>query len=287
MQRLATRKSYAERIDRVLQHIAEDIDRPLGFDELASVACFSPFHFHRIYRGITGETVGETVRRLRLHRAAHDLNATALPMDRIARKAGYGSLAAFSRAFKASYGCPPTEYRQANGTARAHPNRSIKELAVYEIDISDTPGFDLVGLDHLGDYNAIGTTFERVTAAAAMKNLFRPDTRMFGVYYDSPNDVPAAKLRSFAGLTAPKEYEPDGGLRLETVKPGPVACLVHKGPYAELSKAYDYLYGAWLPRSGRIPADRPPFEEYLNNPRELPPTEWLTMVCIPLESGEG
>ena len=43
-----------------------------------------------------------------------------------------------------------------------------------------------------------------------------------------------------------------------------------------------WLYKEWLPQSGEEPADRPCFEEYLNNPRELPPAEWLTDICLPL-----
>jgi AraC family transcriptional regulator len=282
MQRLITRDSYAERIDRVLKHIAQDIDRRLNLDDLASVACFSPFHFHRVYRAIAGETVDETVRRLRLHRAAADLHDAGMPLARIASRAGYGSVAAFSRAFRASYGSPPAAYRRKRSGSGPGKRPAPMELPMYDIEIGATPGLRLIGLDHTGDYNAIGTTFDRLTALAAAKGLFRPDTRMFGVYYDSPNDVPVAKLRSFAGLTAPEGVAPDGGLRLEVVKPGSVASLVHKGPYAELAKAYDFLFCAWLPTSGREPDDRPPFEEYLNNPREVPPSEWLTKVSIPL-----
>jgi AraC family transcriptional regulator len=58
--------------------------------------------------------------------------------------------------------------------------------------------------------------------------------------------------------------------------------LHHRGPYAELNKAYRWLYREWLPTSGEQCADRPIFEEYLNNPRALPPEQWLTDICLPL-----
>jgi AraC family transcriptional regulator len=105
---------------------------------------------------------------------------------------------------------------------------------------------------------------------------------MLGVYYDSPDAMPAAQLRSFAGVTVPPDFAGDKDLRIESIAAGPIASLVHKGPYAELHKAYDYLFCDWLPRSGRDPGDAPPFEEYLNNPHELPPSEWLTRVSVPL-----
>lgn len=283
MQRDLTKQAYAERIDRVLTHVAADLDRRHSLEDLAGVAAFSPFHFHRIYRAITGETVEETVRRLRLHRAAYELNATTQPIARIARRAGYGSTAAFNRAFASAYGRPPGSYRRARcpDASRRHIQR--QELPMYPIDIGQTARHRLVGLDHKGDYNNIGATFDRLSAIASAKGLFSPGSRMFGIYFDDPKATPKSELRSFAGLTAPEGYEPDSGLRVEVIEAGPAAELLHKGPYAELEQAYDYLFREWLPGSGREPADRPPFEEYLNNPRELPPTEWLTRLSIPLK----
>jgi AraC family transcriptional regulator len=282
MQRAATRDSYAERIDRVLKHVAEDIDRRHSLDDLAEVACFSPFHFHRIYRGVTGETVEETVRRLRMHRAAYELNATALAMERVARRAGYGSGAAFSRAFKLQHGVAPSSYRRTRGAMAARPDRKREDLIMYDVEIGRTGAISLAGLDHRGDYNAIGGTFDRLSAIAAAKGLFRPDTRMFGIYFDSPRDVPVARLRSFAGISVPPGFAGDKDLGLQTIAAGAIASLVHKGPYAELHRAYDWLFCDWFPKSGRETADAPPFEEYLNNPRESPPSEWLTRVSIPL-----
>ena len=53
------------------------------------------------------------------------------------------------------------------------------------------------------------------------------------------------------------------------------------GPYADMRAAYQWLYGTWLLQSGREIADAPILEEYLNNPRDTPPTELLTDICLP------
>jgi AraC family transcriptional regulator len=70
-----TEASYQERILRVRLHIEAHLDRPMLLEELAAVACFSPFHFHRIFRALVGESVMEHVRRLRLERAAQRLRS--------------------------------------------------------------------------------------------------------------------------------------------------------------------------------------------------------------------
>ena len=64
-----TSEDYRARMLRVLVHIQQNLDAPLPLEELASIALFSPFHFHRIFRGLIGESVKEHVRRLRLERS--------------------------------------------------------------------------------------------------------------------------------------------------------------------------------------------------------------------------
>src|SRR5580693_10556388 len=103
MPRHATAQSYAHRLGRVASHISAHLDEPLDLERLADVACLSPYHFHRIYRAIWGETAAETLSRLRLDRAAFQLLTTTASVTQIARCAGYSSLAAFSRAFTTAY----------------------------------------------------------------------------------------------------------------------------------------------------------------------------------------
>lgn len=57
--------------------------------------------------------------------------------------------------------------------------------------------------------------------------------------------------------------------------------ILFKGPYAELEKPYDWLFGHWIPNSGKEITDFPPFEEYLNDPKDTPPNELLTRIyCL-------
>lgn len=153
---------------------------------------------------------------------------------------------------------------------------------MHDVTIKDFEGLRLAGLPHLGDYNDIGGAFERFFAWAAPRGLMHEGTRCVGVYYDDPDTVPAAERRSFAGVDVDAAFEAPEGIDTVELAPGPIAVLVYKGPYADLEQAYRYLYGVWLPESGREPADRPPFEEYLNDCRTLPASEWLTAVCLPL-----
>jgi AraC family transcriptional regulator len=282
MSKPLTTLDYSRRIERVVAHIGDHLHEPLDLERLAAVACFSPFHFHRIYRAMTGETAADTLRRLRLHHAAGELVQGAAPITAIAHQAGYRSIAAFTRAFTAAYGVSPSSYRRAGRLVLPAPAATETEAAMYDVSIRHFQPVRLAALRHAGDYMQIGATFERLFAWAAGRGLIGPPTRSIGVYYDDPDAVPAKDLRADAGLVVGPDVAIDGDLRIVDLPGGRHAVLHHKGPYAELHKAYRWLYREWLPESGEQCADRPCFEEYLNNPRTLPPEQWLTDICLPL-----
>lgn len=65
--------SYEDRLNRVTAYIYDHLDGALDFQTLAEVAALSPYHWHRIYHAVRGETAVATAKRLRLQRAAVDL----------------------------------------------------------------------------------------------------------------------------------------------------------------------------------------------------------------------
>lgn len=276
-----TRLDYGRRILRVSDYIAANLDGDLGVERLADVAFFSPFHFHRIYREATGETIADTVRRLRLHRAAVELTRDDAPLERIAKRAGYGTLAAFSRAFAADYGIPPGAYRLRGSLLPPHPRKSKTMPDDYRVEIAPFAGARLAALEHRGDYQAIGNTFARLQIGFAASGL--AFSRSFGIYFDDPESVPEKELRAEAGLVTDAAIPALEGIREVKIPAMLCASVLHKGPYAELERAYRHLFRDWLPESGYEAADFSCFEEYLNDPRETPPQELLTRVHLPLK----
>jgi AraC family transcriptional regulator len=209
----------------------------------------------------------------------------ALPIAVVAARCGYGSAAAFTRAFRAAYGMPPAAYRNAVGIGAPlpPPNPTTEDDAMYEITIRNESALRLAALAHRGAYSLMGHTFDRLGAWAAARGLIGPETRFFGLYHNDPKTVPEAELQSDACLTVPEGVEGAEGVRILELPPTRCAVLVFRGPYAELEPVYTWLYRDWLPMSGEEPADQPPREEYLNDPKALPPAEWLTAIMLPLK----
>jgi AraC family transcriptional regulator len=112
-QHSSQRAEYIARINRVLDHIEAHLVEPLPLRELAKVAAFSPFHFHRIFAAVVGETVTQLVNRLRLQRAAVQLAYSPhKPITEIALDCGFSSSSSFARAFRSAHGCSASDYRQ-------------------------------------------------------------------------------------------------------------------------------------------------------------------------------
>ena len=141
----------------------------------------------------------------------------------------------------------------------------------------------VVALRHKGEYQTINTTFEHLAGWAEAQDLLNGNgVRCFAIYYDDPMEKPAAELNSDACLSVPEGFHPKAPYNITHTPGGRCAELIHVGPYADLPKAWDWLYTEWLPQSGETPADQPPIEEYLNDARITPSAELETAIRIPL-----
>jgi AraC family transcriptional regulator len=105
--------AVADRLRELIDLVLGSIDEPgAGGRALARRASFSRDHLDRLLAGATGETPAALRRRLLLERAAWQLRNGSTPSE-AATAAGYGSLAAFSRAFARAYRAPPSEFAGA------------------------------------------------------------------------------------------------------------------------------------------------------------------------------
>jgi AraC family transcriptional regulator len=276
------RTNYEDRLNRVTGYIYDHLDDALNYQTLAEVAALSPYHLHRIYHAVRGETAVATAKRLRLQRAAVDLAQTGKPIEDIAARAGYGGVQAFTRAFSEAYGLPPARYRADGGHADFKPGQLAPPRASWSVEIRHRAPMSLLTVEHIGSYMEIGRAFETLFSRAAALNLLTPQMRMIGVYCDDPTAVSEDSLRSRAAIAAPPGVEATAPLRRLETRGGEYAVLRHKGPYADMRAAYLWLFGTWLPQSDREAADAPVMEEYLNNPRDTLPSELLTELLLPL-----
>lgn len=152
----------------------------------------------------------------------------------------------------------------------------------FDVTLETLPDRRLAAIAHRGDYMAIGKTFEQLGLLANSRAMWPQVQGMVGVYYDDPDATLTADLRSTAALELTADAEIAAPMEEQILTGGPSAVLLFKGPYAGLHGAYKYLYGVWLPQSGREARDAPPYEVYLNSPADTAPEDLLTQICLPL-----
>ncbi len=289
----STEQDYYERIVRTLVYIQQHLDDELELDRVAGVAAFSSFHFHRIFRGLVGETLKEHVRRLRLERAAGSLKRLDVPITQIAFEAGFETHESFTRAFGAMFGASPSSYRNAHKPApESASGTHIDDVSGYHppeygdpppVAVKELQPMRIIFLRHVGPYSQVGATWGRLMSWAGPRGLLGPGMKMIGIVHDDPDVTPQDKIRYDAAVVISRPVEPEGEIGTMELPGGKYAVVTHKGPYDGLGKTYQQVYGNWLPKSGHELRDTPAFEQYLNSPQNTRPEDLLTLIHVPVE----
>ena len=283
MTRPQTQTSYAARLDRVADYIYEHLDEDVRPEHLAEVACLSPYHWHRIYMGMRGETISATMRRLRLLRAADRLANSDMPLRTIGERAGYSSGDAFARAFKEAYGKTPASYRATGSHAAFRAATGAEDADGFPVVLETLSPVRCASVAHKGSYMQINQAMGRLFTELAAQKIIASDQKMIATFFDDPDLTPVEELRSRACSPVADDVALGPPLDEAILRGGLYARLRYKGPYADMKGAYRWLLGVWLPQSAYEPDDAPVFEAYLNSPQHAPLPELLTDIHLPLK----
>jgi len=292
-----TWNDYQDRILRVLTHIQAHLDAALDLEELARVACFSSFHFHRVFAAMTGETLADHVRRLRLERAALELRSGATPVIQVALDAGYEAHAAFTRAFKTAYGSSPAAFRRATGRIAplAAPsgvhfrpgvplttfNTNHITTKVMKVITRKVQPMRVACLRHVGPYEDTKQTWFDLTARLSADKQLGKSSVFIGIGHDDPTVTPAAELRYDACVTVDGEYEPGKPVELQTIVGGDYA-VVNNCPVGEIKDAFQYVFGKWVAPSSREFRPAPSFIVLLDAQDMVKRTKPRVDIYVPL-----
>ncbi len=293
MDSASSRRVYETRLNRVLAYIDAHLDTPLNLPDLAAVAHFSAFHFHRLFAAWKGESVGDFVRRRRLERAAlWLLNRPRASVLDVALAVGFGSGESFARAFRSHFACTPSQWRVTHRLA-ANGKRDLDSIdskicqannalvannathnfgaflpvdtalaAAMKVKLVDRPDVPVAYLRHTGPYDSAITRFWIGTVYPWLVQLGLTSSPRFGVHYDTPDLVAPELCRYDACVQLPVDYVPSKAVLTTTLAGGRYAVLPFLGTNPEINAAWRALLLHWLPNSGLQPDARPCFEHY-------------------------
>lgn len=301
-----TTSFYEMAVLRAVEQIVANLDQALDLAALARGAALSAFHFHRVFRGLVGETPLELHRRLRLERAAQKLRDGDESVTTIAFGAGYETHESFTRAFRTHYVCSPSEFRQSRKpeacvrpfqielAARSGIHFSARGIEVsrlqategvetMDVQIEELGAMRVATVPHVGPYNRIAEAFARLGEVVHENDLLRHASAMLAIYHDDPDTMPSAELRSEAALVVSSDAKLPSELGERTLAGGRYATTTHVGPYEALGDVWARFMGEWLPRSGERVKDAVSFEIYRNTPGQVKKEELRTELYVPRE----
>jgi AraC family transcriptional regulator len=274
---------YQARINRAIDAIVRDLAQPLSLHALSDASGFSPFHFHRVFKALMGETPNQFVKRLRLQHAAHLMShAPRRSLTDVALSCGFASSSDFSRSFKQHFGQAPRRFdlaglREARredfdrllGGQAAAPAPQVPGDGAnpdgFEVRLRDLPARSVAYVRVFQPYRegAAQAAFERLLAWAEHRGL--ADGQWLGYMWDEPEIVALADCRYDVALVVDGPV-PEGGIGCFRFPALRVAEVIIRGDIHLEVRALDWLYKTWLPHSGYVPDDQPCFEAWIGRP---------------------
>ncbi|MEA2264204.1 MAG: AraC family transcriptional regulator [Acidobacteriaceae bacterium] len=267
---------WRRRFERAAALLSGRLDDPPSLAELASAAAVSPFHFHRIWRALTHETVGQTILRLRMEASQELLLVKDASVTETATSLGFGTPQSFARAFRRHTGITPSEHRNLQPPVAEKDTRDMKVAVDWRGEIV------VVGLRREGKpYTNLNSTFGQVWSWAEATDTMKDLQGIYGIPLDDPASVPENELRYDACLALGITSAPEP-FRVLRLPAGEYASLRHFGSYDGLEAATQRFMGEWLLSAGREPADFPIFHHFHNDPDQTPVDKLITDILLPL-----
>lgn len=278
-QKESTQNEYHKSINKVLDYINDNLNKKPDLNTLSQIANVSPFHFHRIFKAIIGENLGEYIKRLRLEYIAGKLKTTDLSLSTLAENAGYNSEQALSKAFKKYFGIPPTIYKSISTEKKDYTHSRLSPL-ICEIQQKRLIYIRVIAL--YGSKNLYNKAWEELMQFASENSLLQESNEWLGISFDDPDTTQTNKCRFYACLTIDTPISPSGKIGCRSIKKGLYAIFTHTGTYRGLSEFYKNIWFGWLPSSGYHLRKATFFEKYVNNPDEVSEKDIITEIYIPI-----
>lgn len=300
------RKEYIHRINRVIDYIEEHLDENLYLQQLAEIAHFSPFHFHRIFSAFKGETLNNFIKRKKIEKAGSRLlNERDVSISEIAYQCGFSSVSVFCRAFRDHFGMNAQGFRQTwiktfskNGQSLSKNdqlddssvsyfshvnNKNRRYFMNNNIQIKDMPAMDLIYCRHTGPFYLIGQAYEKLMKWAGPRGLLDvADVKTVTVYHDDPKVTKMDQVHQSACITVDSEVKPTGEFGKMKVPEGKYVVGSFEISETEFQQSWDSVC-LWLSESGYQPADGYPYELYHNDHQQHPERKFIVDICIPVK----
>jgi effector-binding domain-containing protein len=148
-----------------------------------------------------------------------------------------------------------------------------------KIEIKKVPEYQVAFIVEKGSFEKIPETLGQVVGWLMTKPV-EIQMPVYGIYYNSPMEVPEEELTWEVGAAFRGELEGENDIRIKKVPEHEVVSTIFKGPYSDANSVYGDLFEYAMKNGYQIAG--PPLESYLNDPSLVPESEILTEVQFPV-----
>ncbi len=274
---------YEARIARAIAHVDAHVAEPVSLERLAAIACLSPFHFHRVFRALTGESLRSFAERRKLERAV-GLARRGQSWKVASAACGFASPVSFARAFKRVYGMPPSAFDR-EAWWRARSDRAEAEAASefflrpappldpdFVVTLEPRPAARLAVARVWGGYlapNKMIAAYQRLRTWAEGLGLDTRGGKIVGASRDDPDLTPLSRCRYDFMIALPDGLDPPPRFAVAEQDAGLWVVTHVKGDLDVVDRAWSMLFRSWLPTSGLDLRDAPAEEAYLQLPEDI------------------
>ena len=301
-----TKDIYLRRIGIAIEFIESRLDEKIGLEDVANASHFSPYHFHRIFHAIVGETINDFITRKRMERAAKRLvYQTQLSITEIAHTGGFSSSANFSKTFKLYFGISPKELRNPASSQSSSQNKSdnskigklfrkygkafdartmysqfvtnveifdpdkLKEL-LMKVEVKDLPEKHIAYLCSPKGYTleAVYSTWEKILQWGDNHSLDTSMDKRFAICHDNPSVTPEEKCRYDAAIVVDADMEIGKPINEGSIPGGKFAIAYFKDDASKINQFITEVCSQWCIQNGYEPDNFPPIFNYFNNAKE-------------------
>ena len=295
--RTPAHREYTQRIDRVIDHLRANLHRPVKLGELARVACFSEFHFHRIFGAVAGETVNNFTNRLRLEKAARLLRYSDRSLTDIGLDCGFSSPATFSRAFRAGYDTSPSQFRRSGEIKKSKickelfqkqdyllPISSAAKRAAFPVKLVDLPRRRVayIRVTNTSAPGRVLAAFKTMIEWAQSQNMLAQGV-LFGMSADDPHVTPQSLYRYEVCLASTAPFKILKGMSKLEMPAMRYAVTRVSGDIRRVATAWDYLYRGWLINSEYEPEHAPALEIFRDKDNATDWSHFELDLCVPVK----
>ncbi|WP_099205185.1 AraC family transcriptional regulator [Scatolibacter rhodanostii] len=277
---------WLDSMNNALSFMEENLGEEINFDDVASKACCSTYHFQRMFSYITGVSLSEYIRRRRLTLAAFELQNTDIKIIDIALQYGYDSPEALARAFKKLHGVTPTLARDKGITLKAYPQISFQISIKGDIEmqyrIETKEAFNLFGVIGNIQSDSMEGAFVEVPKFCVKCDEDGTVTKMNEILLRSPNSMLHAALYDHTDtgfkymICYPIPCEVPIPKEFDTLSVPALTWAIFPAEGLQVPDVWRRIYSEWFPTSDFEQVLGPSFEMYYGESDKKPYGEvWI------------